>query len=579
MQLLLILVFFVYLMPLVKLLHLMVRSLFFLAPVKVSLPQDGGHGDYKKPVGKRVSLKLLHLISRVEYIVAPLRHWFVGIPFVVFFITVMTLELLGRTKTASQNMFLLDAVLVLFFWSVYSRQTAYAKAAEFLRSFPLAHAEDFLVRFQFELTFGGIDFFHSGDLRRVDPEYTNFKKGIRPLKSRLVFLKGLIDTVYLAHICLFVFRRMGAHYLFNLFDGAAAYWGQRMLMLTHSCLAVNGIEALKEKRGRFIFIFNHKSAFDFILAFFALSTAEINGRRPRLRFILAKDHFRDNPLVYRLFGVGRVCEAAKMIFIARRDRTKSSEDLKRAARIIVNNEIDVAIFPQGTRAKGNCDRAFKRRDAGFYTTINKKDPASQLSHIKKGTSYLVWDTLYEMHQTQRDDELHLVFVGINGTASILPKGKTRVQTMADVQFTVGDVVTLTPQIIEDCLDHTDPQAIEASKKEFLSEINSLINQKLVSVLQLHDLLVQRYLTELKGQFRLSDEKILSLRQNILELSERGDVVYILLDRIYGLPVPQWNGYLSQLTHFLLEKSEYARFINFLEEISFELLKNEYHVDK
>ena len=72
-------------------------------------------------------------------------------------------------------------------------------------------------------------------------------------------------------------------------------------------------------------------------------------------------------------GKGCAISQASASLLSEEIKGKSIEDLKKAARFLVEKNIDLAIYPQGTRAEGNVDRTFKRRDAGYYTTFTKKD--------------------------------------------------------------------------------------------------------------------------------------------------------------------------------------------------------------
>jgi len=110
------------------------------------------------------------------------------------------------------------------------------------------------------------------------------------------------------------------------------------------------------------------------------------------------------------------------------------------------------------------------------------------------------------------------------------------------------------------------------KKQFVRKMSYLINKKLVEVLDLRQHLLQRFLTEIRGQFRFDDEKITLIKDIVLKLSEEGDLVYQILDRIYSLPIPQWNCYLSQLSQLLLERTTEERLRTLLLEISEEFMK-------
>jgi len=383
----------------------------------------------------------------------------------------------------------------------------------------------------------------------------------------------VIDTNYMAHICLSALKKVGPQYVSDIFDNAGSMWGKRILQLVQGQLIIKGTEKLRGKNGKFILIFNHKSSLDFVLTFFALSQIRVNDRFLRPRFIIAQDHFKDNKLIYNLLAVGRVCEAVNMVFISRKNRKESFENLKQAAKTIIQKDIDVAIYPQGTRAKGNYDRALKRRDSGYYTTIRQRDLSSELAHIKKGTGYLVWESLLALNQSEKPEDLNLVFIGIRGAGITLPKGSLKVQTESEIEFTVGHVETISPSFIEELQQNMNEEELEQYRKKFLQEINHLIHNHLKEVLGHNQMLTQRYLTELKGQFRYDVDKISAIETTIVENGHHDDQVFQILDCVYSLPIPQWNGYLSQLSQLLLEKTDTSRLNILLEEVAEELIKS------
>jgi hypothetical protein len=262
-----------------------------------------------------------------------------------------------------------------------------------------------------------------------------------------------------------------------------------------------------------------------------------------------------------------------MIFIARKDRTQSFANLKAAARAMIDHDVDIAIYPQGTRADGVLDRSGKRRDAGYYTTFSAKDKTSPLSHLKKGTGYLVFDILETLQREKIDDDLHLVFIGIKGAATTLPKGSLRVQSENEIHFSIGDVVTLNPQMISAVTQgDLDEEDYRQKRMEFAGEVNQLVNDRLVDILNLRDVLMQRYLTDLKGQFRYDEDKIQMIAKALVRASVGTDIVFQILDRLYALPVNLWNGYLSQLGQLLLEGVSQKRLEALLNEVSDVLLR-------
>jgi len=556
-----------YVVPVIKLLHLFIRKILFIPPYIYPSLKDG-----KIAPSKNLFKWLIFFIARIEYVIQPFRFFIIGFPVLIYFAYVIYHSFKSGMILDVRWFFALLAFSIIILWTRQAKVSVNLRAAEFIRNYPLVHPEIFFSRYKMDLAYGCVDFFSSNNILEIMPNEADFTLSKRPDQRALIFLKGMVDTGYLAHICFDALKKLGKQYVFDVFDQVGSLWGKRILQLSHTRFVIKGAEKLEGKNGKFILVFNHKSSFDFILTFFALSQIKVNNRHLKPRFILAQDHFKDNWLVYNLMAVGKICEAVHMVTISRNNRKKSYENLKLAAKFIVEKDIAVAIYPQGTRAAGNYDRSLKRRDAGYYTTISKRDLTSDLAHIKKGTSYLIFDTLLELNRCANSQELNIVFIGIKGAGITFPKSSIKVQTESEIEFKVGDVVSLSPHLMEELSSSVDSEEFDHYKKKFLSEMNYLINNKLKEVLGHDQMLTQRYLTELKGQFRFDDDKIDAVKSSLLESCEETDGVYHILDRVYSLPTPQWNGYLSQLSQLLLEKSDQSRLQLLLEEVSGELLR-------
>lgn len=515
--------------------------------------------------GKAKPNRFLDWVSNIEYTVLPFRHYFVGFPIILSVIYFAVL-ILQNSHDSDRVWFFVVLVFYahLVIWIARRKVITDLKMAEYLRCFPHIHPDFFFLKYKRELALGGGDFGLKSAPTLLHTNEVDFKSGHRPIHKISLLFKGIFDSAYLAHFSLNVVKYIGKRYAFEVFDSVASLWGKRVLQISKNAFSITGQEKLAGKKGKFILIFNHKSSFDFALTHLAFSQIRVDGRHMRPRFILAKDHFKDNRILHDVLGIGKICEAVDMVFIARKDRQKSIEDLKKAARFLIDKNIDLAIYPQGTRAEGNVDRAFKRRDAGYYTTFTKHDLISPLAHIRKGTSYLVLDVLQELQQSGKTIDLNLVFVGIKGAATTFPKDHFKIQTENNVDFIIGDVVTLSPSALTDSFKDS---------KEFLDHINHLIDDKLKTILGIHEALEQRYLTELKGQFRFDQDKIDAVASSLHSFSQKSDRVYHILDRIYSLPLVQWNSHLSQLSQLLLERSDETRLEALLKQVSEELLKN------
>ena len=207
----------------------------------------------------------------------------------------------------------------------------------------------------------------------LDPREVDFTTGERPSASKLRTLRGLLDTAHLAHICLRNQKYLGPESAREIFDAMASMWGKRILELFQASFRVQGGEKMEGLGGKILLVCNHKSHTDFALSFFALSRIRLaSGRCVRPRFVTAKDHFVDNVLVYELLGVGRLIETVDMVFIERKNAHKGQDSLSQAAEFLVTKPIEIAIFPQGTRALPYLNGHHKPSPAGYYSTVPPK---------------------------------------------------------------------------------------------------------------------------------------------------------------------------------------------------------------
>ncbi|MBU0507036.1 MAG: 1-acyl-sn-glycerol-3-phosphate acyltransferase [bacterium] len=557
---LLAIVIILYIVPLCKLIWFVVRETFGLKKTQALVCEKKG-------------IRFLHVVATIEYFIQLLRFYLVGIPVMLGCLVMGFMIILGIHQVTT-TFCLYMAFVLLIVWHENKRTATDLRITKFIQEYPKVSPGNFFRKYAWELAFGGVDLRRCEQCTKIVPQEANFRKGERPKQKFSILIRALIDTAYICHICLAGLKALGPAYLNEFVDNMGALWGRRLLELSQSLFRVTGLEQLQGMKGRSLLVFNHKSSFDFVLTYFALSSVWINNERlMKPRFILAKDHFKDNWFVYHLLGIGKVCEAIDMVFVSRKEKDTNHSCVKIAAQHIVEKDIDITIYPQGTRAPGNYDRALKRRDAGFYTTVRKKDVESSLAHIKKGTSYLILDALTMMKAKGITEPLNLVFIGVNGTATILPKGSIRIQTETEVVFRVGEVVTLTTDILEEVFPQGSlPEEDPLNCKKFVADMSFLISKKLVSVLDLEEQLTQRYLTELKGQFRFDHDKIEFIARTIKEYNEEHDLVFQILDRIYSLPIPCWNGYLSQLSQLIQERTTQDRLMTLLIEITEELVR-------
>lgn len=532
-----------------------------------SLGLTGNGAGLKTPRGRLASW-----LAEWEYYLAPLRLFLVFLPLLVALIVYVAGIVRQGLPVADGPEFawLLTLNVLQFLHSEHCRRTQ-IRFVELLRVHPRVHPGVFFTLYKMQMAWsGGIpDHDEIADLKLADADFCRKQ---RPQLKFWPVVWAVFDTITAAGFILRAGRDVGEDYARDISDSVGVLLGKRILQYAEANLVVTGQEKLTGKSGHYVIISNHKSSLDFLFAFFVLSEAPVAGRSIKPRFIVAKDHFRDNPWIYHVMGVGRAIEIMNMIFIERKDRNKGFANLKEAARTVVTRDVDVAIYPQGTRAIGNFDRAGKRRDAGYYTTVSRHQPDAPLSHLKKGTGYLVFDILDELLQQGRDEELHLVFLGITGAATSFPKGSFTLQTENTIEFHVGDVVTLVPDMLNEIRAESKENDKAKIQADFARKLNTLIDDKLKESIGLHLSLSKRFLTDLKGHFQFDEDKIQVISQGLDKISRDSDVAYKILDRVYSLKVAEWNGYLSQLGQLLMGRLERERFESLLQQVTQALLR-------
>jgi len=538
-------------------------------PLKMILGKKLPQGRWFKKVGCKINL----VLGIFEYYFRALRHFI----FVPLFTTILIVQLVRFAKGTDLALYPIGwslFFLTLIMYSFHHTLVVTLRMGEFLRTYPNLHPKIFFHAYYH--LFGPFRYKlpKLTEDSMVYPGKTSFKKYSRSKQSIKPMILILWDVAHFAHMTLKTYKNVGAQYTRDIADIIGSIWGKSILEKMNASLEVFGREKLENLEGKLIIMMNHKSQLDFALGFFALSNIRLaGGRGIRLRFITAKDHFIDNPIVYELMRIGKAMEAVDMIMIDRKKKGTTFLNLQQAAKDLANKEIDLVIYPQETRAQGNINRSQKRRDAGYYTTVPPQDIQSNLGHLRKGAAYLAVDTLIELAKTSREP-LNLVFVGLNGTATALSKQSFKVQTETDIRFNIGEVVTLLPDLVTNLSKPEGAEAKNDEEKKYLDLVNQLnqtIDEKLVSSLGIHENLRHRFLLDLKGHFRFTTEKIDLVERNLDRFEKESSVSYQILDRIYACKPSEWNPYISELAHLLMDQSLVTRFETLRNQVTLRML--------
>ncbi len=413
-------------------------------------------------------------------------------------------------------------------------------------------------------------FSHSPE--KVDFLNIDYRTGGASRQSVLPLLFGVLDTMTLARFAILAMSRLGEEDGLNAFDSFARLWGGRFAALAKMKLTTVLPSAPQNIDGKLLLVFNHKSYFDFALNFFALGSLRNHGRHLRPRFIAAKDHFIDNPFFYSILGIGKSIEKAGMIFIDRRPG-KGWFALREAARRLIQNDVEVAVYPQGTRATALFDEKGQRLDAGYYTTFSKKDPQDLRGHFKKGTAQLILDAALEL-RAQKKNPLKVLFVGIQGSAIVGAKGSFRVQTEAEVFFKVGKCweVHLPNLPMESPQGKSPDHEAHYHYLDQLEVIHARLDDEMEKTLSWHRALIQRFLRDPRLAKR-GGECFEKLEKYLIRADEIENLLpFVILDRLYTLPFPYWRTYLERVEQLILSDAPEVSWQGLLQEISLKLLE-------
>lgn len=389
--------------------------------------------------------------------------------------------------------------------------------------------------------------------RTINPTDVDFRVGTRPRKTFVPLLIALYDTAIIARALLKSLDNLGIDYAREATDGISRIWGSRIAQLAACKVTTRGAEIFSALNGKVILVFNHSSNLDFALDFLAVGAARLaGGRRLRPRFIAARDHFVDNRLIYNFMGVGRMMEAVDMVFVDRKQSDAGKAAITQAAATLAGKEIDIAIFPQGTRAYGTVDLRGRRLDAGYYTTVH--GTGGDLAHLKKGVGYLALDTA--LATAPRNLPVHLVCVGITGTGTALAKQSVRLQTETEIHFQIGQVITVAPEDVSGMT--RGDEAYQAKVKDLIERID----QGLVAAMGLNRRLKIRFLGESRNERAAA----------VLDRPEIARIAYPLLDRVWTLPKRLWPGYIKEAASLLEKSPEPAALQPLLDRVTAELVK-------
>ncbi|MBI4125299.1 MAG: 1-acyl-sn-glycerol-3-phosphate acyltransferase [Deltaproteobacteria bacterium] len=476
-----------------------------------------------------------------------LRDW--------FFIVVSLWILGGRIAGWVEWGFLWDwpAEVVFLGLALYSRWWrwhALAVLQEFARLNPRVHPSEF-----FEHLHGRLGFLPhrvpAKAARLVDPDRLDFRTGKKPGQSLWLLLRGVYDTFLFATLAYKAFRWKGAKYIGAIGSGLSMVWAARVAQLARMKVSVERTPSLEEaKQAKIIYVLNHTSFFDFCLAPLAYRRENKDGSAKSFTpsIMVAKDHFKDNFFLYRVIGLGRMLEAWGMIFVDRKSKEKGTAE--RAVRLTVKkllaSSIPFAVYPQGTRARGQRDRYGRRWDAGYFC-VGKRDRLNkEEGHFKKGAAYVAVELAAGLVKHRLGGKVFVVPVAMAGPGTACPKGSWKVQTETEVLIKMGE-----------------PMPVDSQMKA--PDLAQAMDTALQNLLEVRTRLERRFFTDLREL--LEPQALEEVSVAFKEWRGRGNLLYAVIDCLYALPKRRWRPLLLELSHALRQENSKEELTKLKEKVA------------
>lgn len=334
-------------------------------------------------------------------------------------------------------------------------------------------------------------------------------------------------------------------------------WGGYLGELARIQLSLNGLEQVESLKGAVIFAPTHQSFFDLavipmVLASLSHQRGDGSRRSVKLRFLAAKDHFLDNIWFYRILGIGRAMEIMGMIFVDRSGRkSQGSHLVDQAARQLLSRDVDILLFPQGTRALGHVAADGSRLGSGYYTSGSIRRLMQPMGHLKKGVAHLAL-SIATAFGTQENKNIFIVPISVEGIGRVVPKKHISLSCGQSMTFSVGSPIKVTANAeLKKVLDTTE------SYNKKVDELMDQLDQELRKLLRIDEQLWQRFREEHglawgKNECEENQRLISGLSKHSWEL------FFSTLDALYSLPFEVQREYITPVAHWLSESSNVAK---------------------
>lgn len=458
------------------------------------------------------------------------------------------------------------------------RRKGYLALIEFVRLNPRIHPKEF---FDHLLCCSGIvrHALPERPFRTVDHLDMDFTGGREGFIDKREMFCGAWSTIWLGRLILLASKNYKESKLSQSAASLALIWAARIAELARAKVTVEGSDRVLPGQATNIFLFNHMSFIDFALAPIALSLVATQPKRGTEKlsiplFLLAKDHFLDNPFYYRVLGIGKAAEALGMIFIDRKgsgERERAKSVAKEATSKLLSSGGGLMIYPQGSRSAPYLDRDGKRLDSGYYTVGSRERIKRDGAHLKKGAAYIATEATLSLASSGSDEEVRLIPVAISGTGMACPKGTPKVLSNVHIKLTLGETIVLHPSHVGDM---TSPVGARPATPEedayfdFVGKLNARIDVSLKTSAHVHAILERRFFEDIRDMLdALQHEEIA-----VAIKPWRGEdyLFHAILDAIYACSPTRWRTLQGELIHLLLHFAPRSELLAFKAKIADEI---------
>lgn len=383
----------------------------------------------------------------------------------------------------------------------------------------------------------------------------------------VALVRGALSTIWFARLTLLARRARGQSYARRVASSLAVIWGARLAQLARAHVSVEEKEKLPPPEAHQIYVFNHMSFLDFgfaPLALAARSDTHKDASQPNNapRFLLAKDHFRDNFFFYRVLGIGRAAEVLGMIFVDRSrpgDRDSARRVAADAADKLVGAEGTLAIYPQGTRSARCVGWNGERRDSAYYAAGRADRIAADGRHLKKGAAHIATLAAMELGDLHTGGEIQIVPVAVSGTGMACPRGALRVYPNVHIRLSVCEPIVISTAMVAGIeLDNEGPRG--EAYMNLVGAIHQQIDDSLKAKLGIHAELERRLFEDIRKM--LDPLKIEEIAIAMKPWRGGDYLVHATLDAIYACPPKMWRALLGELAHRLLSFSTRNELLEF-----------------